>query len=104
MGCVVERTGVQPGRAQAGAQHRRPGPRSGAGREGLGLGRRQVPRSRADVDLDGRRATGTYDPETGAFTLEWTSYIEGGAFNGFTGLWHLEGVFEPSGRAPDDAG
>jgi hypothetical protein len=51
----------------------------------------------------GDGATGTYDPETGAFTLEWTSYIEGGAFNGFTGLWHLEGVFEPSGRAPDDA-
>ena len=49
-------------------------------------------------------ATGTYDPETGAFVLEWTSYIEGGPFNGFTGLWHLEGVFEPSGRAPDDAG
>jgi hypothetical protein len=52
----------------------------------------------------GDGATGTYDPETGAFTLEWTSYIEGGAFNGFTGLWHLEGIFEPSGRAPDDAG
>ena len=51
----------------------------------------------------GDGATGTYDPKTGAFTLEWTSYIEGGAFNGFTGLWHLEGVFEPSGRAPDDA-
>ena len=51
----------------------------------------------------GDGATGTYDPETGAFVLEWTSYIEGGAFNGFTGLWHLEGVFEPSGRAPDDA-
>jgi hypothetical protein len=51
----------------------------------------------------GDGATGTYDPETGAFVLEWTSYIEGGAFNGFTGLWHLEGTFEPSGRAPDDA-
>jgi hypothetical protein len=52
----------------------------------------------------GDLAKGTYDPETKAFTLEWTSYIEGGPFNGFTGLWHLEGVFEPSGRAPDDAG
>jgi hypothetical protein len=51
----------------------------------------------------GDGATGTYDPDTGAFVLEWTSYIEGGAFNGFTGLWHLEGTFEPSGRAPDDA-
>lgn len=52
----------------------------------------------------GEGATGTYDSETGAFVLEWTSYIEGGAFNGFTGLWHLEGVFEPSGRAPEGAG
>lgn len=53
--------------------------------------------------VSGDGATGTYDPETGRFTLEWTSYIEGGPFNGFTGLWHLEGVFEPSGRAPDGA-
>jgi hypothetical protein len=51
----------------------------------------------------GEGATGTYDRDTGRFVLEWTSYIEGGAFNGFTGLWHLEGTFEPSGRAPDDA-
>jgi hypothetical protein len=52
----------------------------------------------------GDGATGTYDRDTGRFVLEWTSYIEGGAFNGFTGLWHLEGTFEPSGRAPDEAG
>jgi hypothetical protein len=51
----------------------------------------------------GDGATGTFDADTGAFVLEWTSYIEGGAFNGFTGLWHLEGVFAPSGAAPDDA-
>jgi hypothetical protein len=51
----------------------------------------------------GTGAKGTYDRKTGRFTLEWTSYIEGGAFNGFTGLWHLEGTFEPSGRAPDQA-
>ena len=30
-----------------------------------------------------------------------SSYIEGGAFNSFTGRWHLEGVFEPAERAPD---
>jgi hypothetical protein len=51
----------------------------------------------------GSGAKGTYDRKTGRFTLEWTSYIEGGAFNGFTGLWHLEGTFEPSGRAPEHA-
>lgn len=37
--------------------------------------------------------TGTIDPETGEFVLEWTSQIEGGAFNEFTGVWHLEGTF-----------
>ena len=39
---------------------------------------------------------GQIDPETGEFTLEWTSQISGGAFDGFTGVWHMEGVFEAS--------
>lgn len=38
--------------------------------------------------------TGTFDASTKKFTLEWTSQIVGGAFNNFTGKWHLEGVFE----------
>jgi hypothetical protein len=50
--------------------------------------------------VTGADATGTYDAKTRAFTMEWTSHIEGGPFNGFTGLWHLEGVFEPGKRAP----
>jgi hypothetical protein len=54
-----------------------------------------------EATISGDGATGTYDEDTGAFVLEWTSYIEGGPFNGFTGLWHLEGVFEPAERAPD---
>ena len=37
--------------------------------------------------------TGTIDADTGAFVLEWTSQIEGGAFNEFSGVWHLEGTF-----------
>ena len=37
--------------------------------------------------------TGTYDPETGAYTLDWASQIVGGSFDGFTGVWHLEGTF-----------
>jgi hypothetical protein len=53
--------------------------------------------------VSGGGATGTYDAKTGAFVLEWTSHIDGGPFNGFTGLWHLEGTFEPSGRAPAGA-
>lgn len=38
---------------------------------------------------------GTYDAESGAFTLTWRSRIEGGPFDGFTGVWHLEGTHEP---------
>jgi hypothetical protein len=38
-------------------------------------------------------ATGTYDATTGAYTLNWSSQIVGGPFNGFTGVWHLEGAF-----------
>lgn len=41
--------------------------------------------------------TGTIDPETGAYVLEWSSQIVGGAFNDFTGIWHLEGTFTPAG-------
>ncbi|MFB7723247.1 hypothetical protein [Nocardia sp. NPDC056100] len=47
----------------------------------------------------GPSATGTYDPKTRAFALQWTSLIVGGPFNGFTGVWHLQGTFEP-GAAP----
>jgi len=39
--------------------------------------------------------TGTYNAETKAFTLEWTSQIVGGAFNNFSAAWHFEGTFEP---------
>ena len=38
---------------------------------------------------------GYHDPDTGAYTLEWSSQIVGGPFNNFTGMWHLEGTFEP---------
>ncbi len=39
--------------------------------------------------------TGTYNPDTKAYTLEWTSQIVGGAFNNFSASWHFEGTFEP---------
>ena len=51
--------------------------------------------------VSGPAATGTYDPKSRHFVLQWTSLIQGGPFNRFTGLWHLEGTFEPSERAPD---
>jgi hypothetical protein len=41
-------------------------------------------------------ASGTYNPTTRAFTLNWTSQIVGGPFNGFTGQWHLQGTFVPA--------
>jgi hypothetical protein len=47
-------------------------------------------------DGSGEAPTGTIDPETGAYTVEWTSLISGGAFDGFTGVWHLEGTFTPN--------
>ena len=53
--------------------------------------------------VTGGDATGTLDAKTGAFTLTWTSLIVGGPFNGFTGLWHLEGIFQPSAAAPSGA-
>ena len=40
--------------------------------------------------------TGTYDPATKKYILEWSSQIVGGPFNNFTGVWHFEGTFEPT--------
>lgn len=47
-------------------------------------------------DGTGDAAMGTIDPETGAYVLDWTSLISGGSFDGFTGVWHLEGTFTPN--------
>jgi hypothetical protein len=46
-------------------------------------------------DGTGEAPMGTIDPETGAYVLDWTSLISGGSFDGFTGVWHLEGTFTP---------
>lgn len=40
--------------------------------------------------------SGTYDADSGVYALDWTSLIEGGPFDGFTGIWHLEGTFTSS--------
>jgi hypothetical protein len=40
--------------------------------------------------------TGTYNASTKAFVITWSTSIVGGAFNGFTGYWHLQGTFSPS--------
>ena len=38
-------------------------------------------------------AAGTFDSSSGHYTLDWTSAIKSGPFDGFTGVWHLEGTF-----------
>ena len=48
--------------------------------------------------------SGTYDAATGAFSLNWASQIQGGPFNNFTGLWHLEGTFVPASRGGGASG
>jgi hypothetical protein len=40
--------------------------------------------------------SGTYDPATGAYTLQWSSQVVGGPFNGFSAYWHLTGRFIPT--------
>ena len=39
---------------------------------------------------------GTYDEDSGRFELSWSSTIEGGPFDRFSGNWHLEGTFVAS--------
>jgi hypothetical protein len=41
----------------------------------------------------GAPATGIYNAKTKHFTLSWRSRISGGVFDGYSGLWHLEGTF-----------
>jgi hypothetical protein len=48
--------------------------------------------------------TGTYDPSSGAFTLDWTSTIVGGPFNNFTGKWHFEGTFKSASASSTTPG
>jgi hypothetical protein len=40
--------------------------------------------------------SGTYNAKTHAYVLVWASAVVGGPFNGFTGYWHLTGVFKPA--------
>ncbi|TPW15960.1 MAG: hypothetical protein FD127_424, partial [Acidimicrobiaceae bacterium] len=45
--------------------------------------------------LTSEAVTGTIDPATGEFVIEWMSQIIGGPFDTFTGVWHIEGTFTP---------
>jgi hypothetical protein len=40
--------------------------------------------------------SGTYNSKTRTFVITWASQVVGGSFNGFTGVWHLEGTFRPT--------
>lgn len=50
----------------------------------------------AGMFSQGAEATGSIDPMTGAFELDWSSLISGGSFDGFMGVWHFEGTFVPA--------
>ncbi|HLM95692.1 MAG TPA: hypothetical protein VK283_05210 [Acidimicrobiales bacterium] len=39
---------------------------------------------------------GIYNPSTGAYTLQWSSQVVGGPFNGFSAFWNLTGDFVPA--------
>jgi hypothetical protein len=43
---------------------------------------------------------GTYDAATGAYTLQWSSQVVGGPFNGFSAFWNLTGRFIPAASSP----
>lgn len=43
--------------------------------------------------------TGVYSPSTGAYTLQWSSQVVGGPFNGFSAFWNVTGVFIPAAGA-----
>ncbi|MHB2023194.1 MAG: hypothetical protein ACYCO3_07695 [Mycobacteriales bacterium] len=40
--------------------------------------------------------SGSYNSSTGYYSITWKSTIKGGGFNGFTGVWHLQGTFTSS--------
>jgi len=52
-----------------------------------------VPKPDGSLPGESAEVSGTYDAETGDYTLDWSSQIVGGSFDGFTGVWHLEGTF-----------
>jgi hypothetical protein len=47
---------------------------------------------------------GTYNPSTGAYTLQWSSQVVGGPFNGFSAFWNLTGRFIPSSSSAASTG
>jgi hypothetical protein len=42
---------------------------------------------------------GTYNPASGAYTLQWSNQVVGGPFHGFSAFWNLTGRFIPSGAS-----
>ena len=48
-----------------------------------------------------RSLSGAYNARTHAYTLNWTSKIVGGPFDGFIGQWHLVGTFVAADEKPE---
>jgi len=46
------------------------------------------------ADGSGSVATGAYNAKTKHFVVTWTAKVTGGAFDNFSGFWHLEGTFK----------
>ena len=44
-----------------------------------------------------RPVAGTYEAATHRYSLTWSSQISAGTFNGYAGVWHLEGSFVRTG-------
>jgi len=53
-----------------------------------------APKPGGDTPAGTSGPSGTYNAKTHKFTIKWSSPIVGGSFNGFTGVWHLEGTFQ----------
>ena len=46
--------------------------------------------------LQGNTVYGTYNSKTHSYVLAWHTEVHGGAFDGYTGYWHLQGTFVAS--------
>ncbi|HHJ17627.1 MAG TPA: hypothetical protein ENJ80_13105 [Gammaproteobacteria bacterium] len=55
---------------------------------------------RPDKDGPFGLATGTLDINTLAYSLDWSSQIKNGPFNGVPAFWHIEGTYIPVSAVP----
>ncbi len=61
------------------------------------------PKPDGSAPANTKPVTGVYNSSTGAYTLQWSSQVVGGPFNGFSAYWNLTGRFIPSRAATSSA-